>query len=64
MVLLWQAKPGCPVHLQNMVEHFVNNRDPAWHLFPTHKDEIFNSFDQYQECLNVFAMIESFAVTV
>jgi hypothetical protein len=64
MALLWQAKPGCPVHLRDTVERFVNDRDSAWRLSPARKEEIFDLFNQCQERLNVFAMIKSFAVTI
>jgi hypothetical protein len=64
MALLWQAKPGCPAHLRDVVERFVNTRDPAWRVPPASKGEVFESFEQCQERLNVWAMIEGFAVVV
>jgi hypothetical protein len=64
MALLWQAKPGCPVHPRDTVERFVNDRDPAWRLPLIRRGEVFDSFDQCQERLNVFVVVEGFAVTV
>jgi hypothetical protein len=60
----WQAKPNCPAHLRNVIQRFVNDRDPAWRLPPALKGEVFASFDQCRERLNVFAMVEGFAVVI
>lgn len=64
MSVLWQAKPGCPVHLRDVIKHFVNERDHAWRLPLTPEGEAFESFEQCQNRLKVFAMVEGFAVTV
>lgn len=64
MAAPWQAKPGCPQHLRDALERFVNDRDPTWRHPPARKGEVFDSFDQCQERLNTLAMVESFAITV
>ena len=64
MALSWQAKPGCPTHLRDVIEHFVNDRDAVWRLPPAPKGEVFDSFEQCQERLNVFTMIEGFVITI
>jgi hypothetical protein len=64
MALPWQAKPRCPVHLRDVIESFVNDRDLAWRLPPAPKGEVFDSFEQCQERLTVFAMAEGFAIII
>ena len=64
MALPWQAKPSCPAHLRDVIERFVNAQDPAWRLPPAPKGEVFESFEQCQQRLNVWAIVEGFAVVV
>ena len=64
MAVPWQAKSGCPSHLRGVIERFVNERDPAWRLPPASKGEVFDSFEQCQQRLNVWAMVEGFAIVV
>jgi MULE transposase domain len=64
MAAPWQAKPGCPQHLRDALERFVIDRDPTWRHPPARKGEVFESFDQCQERMNTFAMVEGFATIV
>ena len=64
MALPWQAKLSCPAHLRDVIERFVNAQDPAWRLPPAPKEEVFKSFKQCQQRLNVWAMVEGFTVVV
>lgn len=62
--MTWQAKPVCPAHLRDVLERFINDRDPAWRVAPAPKGEIFSSFQQCHGRLNVWAMVEVFAVVI
>lgn len=59
---LWKAKPGCPQHLREALERFVNDQDPAWRSPPLPKGETFDSFEQCRLRLNIWALVDGFAI--
>jgi hypothetical protein len=64
MTAPWIAKPACPAYLREVLERFVNGQNAAWRLPPAPKGEVFDSFEQCRARLNVYAMVEGFAVVV
>lgn len=62
--MAWQAKSGCPAHLRDVIERFVNDRPAEWRIAPAPRGEVFESFEQCQERLNVWAIAEGFAVVI